>query len=60
MEKKRKNKYRRRDKIVEEKMEIGVFKLTWIAQRDLEFKVHKERGGKKKVAYRCPLARKGG
>ena len=29
-------------------MEIGVFKLTWIAQRDLEFKVHKEHGGKKK------------
>jgi len=31
-------------------MKIRVFKLKWIAQRDLEFKVHEEHSGKKKGA----------
>ena len=30
------------DKTVGEKMKIGVFKLNWITQRDLEFEVHEE------------------
>ena len=29
-------------------MKIGVFKLKWIAKRDLEFVVHEEHSGKKK------------
>jgi len=33
---------------VGEKMKIGVFKLNWIAQRYLEFKVHEEHSEKKK------------
>ena len=31
-----------------ENIKIKVFKLNWIAQRDLEFEVHKEHTGKKK------------
>ena len=42
---------------VGEKMKIGVFKLNWIAQRDLKFEMRKEHSGKKKRVDRCQQAR---
>ena len=34
---------------VGEKLKIGVFKLNWIVQKNLEFKVHKEHTEEKEL-----------